>query len=149
MNINRTNEIQGSDNFVMLRANGNQYLAVSQPVFLNWLLEQGYIPEPGNIQKVLTAQYSNPTTESFTVLVNQTNTRLIITPISAFNDMTIELPIGTEQSTVVVTCSQQITNLTVTAPVGVSVQGAPASLGAGAFCTFMYDAINSQWLRVA
>ena len=143
MNINRSNEIQGSDNFVMLRANGNQFLAASQPVFLNWLLEQGYI------QKVLTAQYSNPATESFTVLVNQTNTRLIITPISAFNDMTIELPIGTEQSTVVVTCSQQITNLTVTAPVGVSVQGAPASLGAGAFCTFMYDAINSQWLRVA
>lgn len=143
MNINRTNEIQGSDNFVMLRANGNQYLAVSQPVFLNWLLEQGYI------QKVLTAQYASPVIEDFTVLVKQTNTRLIITPITAFDDMTIELPTGTEQSTVVITCSQQITNLTVTAPAGVSVQGAPASLGAGAFCTFMYDAINSQWLRVA
>ena len=104
-------------------------------------------------QPGLTKQTASPTSTGFTVTVaasTEDKIWLVLSPTGAFATGTIVLPVNADTfdgQSVLVTCSQAITTLTVTGTG--TINGAPTSLIANSFFEVKYNASVGQWFCVA
>lgn len=103
--------------------------------------------------KEMNTQYSAPSAAGFTVQVNDDDedTHLILIPTGTLADGTIKLPLVTnlrDKQKVLVSCTQQITTLTVDSNGTTAVNGAPSALGADDYFTLKYDLAVDAWYRV-
>jgi hypothetical protein len=147
MNLNRITTPTSGDMYVLWSGNSNQYSALSLGDFITYLEGTGIIPAPA---PEITSQYYAPSATGWTATVTVSNTRLIITPAAGYATATIALPsVAVDKDVVIVTCTNQVTTLTVTPGSGHSVTGAPAALAANAYFTLMFDSLTSTWYRTA
>ena len=97
------------------------------------------------------SQNSAPVTGAdITVGVNNNDTHLILTPAGTLATLTITLPDVSnlrDKQTLLVTSTQVITALTVTAT-GSSVNGTPTAMTAGGYFTLKYDLTLGTWNRI-
>lgn len=96
-------------------------------------------------------QYDAPNATDFSVTVNSTDgsdRHLLIVPAAGYADGTIVLPSTglVDKQTVLVTCTQAVTTLTITSDK--TVYGAPAALAADDFFTLKYDLTFDSWYRI-
>lgn len=98
------------------------------------------------------SQYSTPLTGA-NVLVgdNNNDTHLIIVPAGTIAAVTVTLPAVAnlrDKQTLLVTCTQIVTTLTIGANGASSVNGAPTAFTANGFFTLKYDLTLDSWNRV-
>jgi hypothetical protein len=100
----------------------------------------------------MVTQYSAPLTgATVTITDNKENVRLIITPAGTIANLTLTMPVVTntlDGQELLVSCTQIVSTLTITAPTGGAVVGAPSALTANGFFRLRYDAVLSTWYRV-
>lgn len=83
--------------------------------------------------------------------VSGASVHMLITPVAGYAAGTIVLPaVATviDGQEVLVTCTQSVTTLTVSANGATAVNGAPTTLAANAFFRLRFDEINDSWYRV-
>ena len=98
---------------------------------------------PGGFQ----TQYAAPNALSLSVLVNS-NSWLLLTPTVALAALELILPPSpTDGAEIKVTCTQEITSLTVSVAEA-TVTGAPTTIAAKGFFTMRFDTITHAWYRV-
>lgn len=99
-----------------------------------------------------TVTISSPIAGFNQVIAGTTNVWLILTPAGTLATGTVTLPVAAscfDGMVVLVTSSQAITTLTVTAGAGTTVVGAPTSLPAGGFFALRYNTLTLTWYCVA
>jgi hypothetical protein len=97
------------------------------------------------------SQYASPASTGFSVAIsdNDNDTHLILTPANTLAAGTIVLSATLrDKQLLIVSCSQQVTTLTIDGNGATSVNGAPTSLGANDFFTLKYDLVMKAWNRV-
>jgi hypothetical protein len=97
-------------------------------------------------------QYSAPV-DGGTVLVNDDNedTHLILTPAGLLNALTITLPALAnlrDKQVFIVSCTQEVTALTINGNGATVGTGAPAAFLADEYFTLKYDATLNIWYRI-
>lgn len=100
------------------------------------------------------SQYAAPAVTGFDVLINanDNDTHLILTPASTLAAGTLTLPTPAnlrDKQLLIVSCTQQVTALTVAGNGAAAVNGAPTTLGADDFFTIKYDLTLNTWNRIA
>lgn len=99
-----------------------------------------------------TVTRSAPVTGFSQVVSGTTSVWLIWTPAGTLATGTVTLPVAAscfDGMVVLVTSTQAVTALTVTAGAGTTVVGAPTALGAGGFFALRYNTLNLTWYCVA
>jgi len=96
-------------------------------------------------------QYEAPNATGFSLIVNSTDgtdRHLLIVPAAGYDAGTIVLPSTglVDKQTVLVTCTQAVTTLTITS--AKTLYGEPAALSADDFFTLKYDITFDSWYRV-
>ena len=98
-------------------------------------------------------QYSSPSATAFSVSItsDDSDRHLILTPLAGYADGTIVLPLAAtcrDGQTLLVNCTQAVTNLAITLNGAAGAVGAPTTLAANAFFTLKYDSPSTNWYRV-
>jgi len=96
------------------------------------------------------SQYSAPATGATVAITDENkDSHLILTPVGGIAALTITLPaIIRDKQTVLVTCTQTITTLTIEGNGAAAVNGAPATLVGNEFFTLKYDLAMNSWYRI-
>lgn len=97
-------------------------------------------------------QYSSPLTGTTVAITDSSaNTHLILTPAGTIAALTITLPLSSnavDKQEVLVSCSQIVSSLTISANGASSVVGGLSAFTAGGFMRLKYDALFNAWNRV-
>lgn len=144
--INQTDALEIWDQFVLYKGGCTDFRSVPQDVVLDWILENIPVitPASGIIQLF------NPNAD-FTVPVtnNPISTYLVMNPSIGIANGAITLPPLaelTDGQEVLVTSSQQISNLTVDGN-GAALIGVPNAMAASGFFTMKYEKVSQTWYR--
>ncbi|MEB3793857.1 MULTISPECIES: transcriptional regulator [unclassified Acinetobacter] len=145
--LNETDALGVGDQFVLYKGNCTDFRSVPQDVILSWILSN--IPVVKPVSAII--QPFNPNA-NFTKEIdnNAAGTYLVINPSAAIAVGTLVLPSVNsivDGQEVLVTSSQQITDLTIDAN-GATVIGAPDAMGATAFFKLKYEELSQTWYRV-
>lgn len=148
--------IEGSVRTLNLELSGDSYLSLDANNFLYKFgdtasINNGtYISINDDLETisllgglVVKNQYATPTTGT-TVTVAESTTVLTINPAGALLALTVAFPTGYDGRTVSFNCTQAVTTLTLS---GGTFIGAPTTLGAGGFASFVYSSGDSKWHR--
>lgn len=99
-------------------------------------------------------QYFAPNATGWSLLVappvNGENVFLLVTPVAGYAAGTITLPVQStciDGQSVIVSCTQAVTTLTVAGNGATAVNGAPTTLAANAFFRLRYDGPSKSWFR--
>jgi hypothetical protein len=143
-NINQLSSmdtLSGGDLLAVWAQNNGDTRKSSLTLLTSYL--QGVLVQPGS----LTTQYAAPSATGFAVTVATGDTWLILTPTGTLAVGAIILPSApTDKAEVIVTCTQIVTALTVSAG-GTTVTGAPTTLAANQGFTMRFDAATNAWYR--
>lgn len=98
-------------------------------------------------------QHAAPNANAFSVTivppVTNQNVFLALTPTAGFAAATLVLPtLPVDAQQVLVSCTQSVTTLTLTAPDAEAIHGGPTTLAAGAFFRLRFDGALGAWFRV-
>lgn len=94
-----------------------------------------------------TVQYATPTTGT-TVTVDPATTALLVNPAGTLLALTIAFPPGTDGKYLIISCSQILTGLTLTASGSDTILGAVTALAsANLFATYIFSATAGKWFR--
>lgn len=145
--LNTTDTLEAGDQVVLFRTKNGDYRAIPFDTLVQLILEQ--VPTP--VYQAATIQLFNPNA-NFTKEIdnNAAGTYLVMNPSTVIAAGTLVLPsINSivDGQEVLVTSSEQITNLTIDAN-GATVIGAPDAMGATAFFKLKYEELSQTWYRV-
>lgn len=145
--LNTTDTLEAGDQIVLFRTKNCDYRAIPFDSLVQLILEQ--VPTP--VYQAATIQPFNPN-GNFTKEIdnNAAGTYLVMNPSTVIAAGTLVLPsINSivDGQEVLVTSSQQITDLTIDAN-GATVIGAPDAMGATAFFKLKYEELSQTWYRV-
>lgn len=95
-------------------------------------------------------QYAAPSATGFSVTIAPAaaggNVRLLLTPAAGYAAGTLVMPSPVDGQEVLVSSTQAVTTLTVTA--SATLNGAPTTLAANGFFRMRYDGVLSGWYRI-
>lgn len=144
-NLNSTTTPSGSDQMVVYSATDGDTRKISIANFAAFL--QTLVATAAS----MVTQYAAPVTGATVTLIdNQENVRLILTPSGTLSTLTLTLPVVTNCSDgqeLLVSCTRTVTTLTISANGG-SVVGAPTAFAANGFFRLRFDAVLSTWYCV-
>lgn len=145
--LNTADSLMMGDQLVMYRGNCTDFRALPFDILVKEILD--LIPKPDF--KTPELQRFNPN-DNFTVDVdkNEVGTYLVINPSIAIDSGWINLPsvdIETDGYEVIVSCSEQINNLTIDGG-DKAVIGEPNAINATGFFKMKYDDLSHTWYRV-
>lgn len=150
-NLPSPSSLASSDYLAVFSGSLGQDAKATLTQLLTWL--QGQL----TASTTLIPQFASPNVSGFAVNVSPTvaggSVWLLSTPLAAYANLTINLPVGYDGQEVLVTSTQAVTGaLTVTgALVGAAnqpVNGAPATLAANGFFRLKFNAVNGSWYRI-
>lgn len=144
-NLSATDVIVSGDQFVTFKLSNGDNRKVAASVLLSYMQNNLVLPD-------FTTQYASPTITGETIFVIDSgiSVYLMLTPTDGFATMVIVFPLLSnivDKQEILITCSKQVTSLTIT-PNGAIVCGEPSSIIADGFFKMRYDAINTTWRRV-
>ncbi|WP_394651400.1 transcriptional regulator [uncultured Acinetobacter sp.] len=145
--LNTTDTLEAGDQVVLFRTKNCDYRAIPFDSLVQLILDR--VPTP--VYQAATIQPFNPN-GNFTKEIdnNAAGTYLVMNPSTVIAAGTLVLPsINSivDGQEVLVTSSQQITDLTINAN-GATVIGAPDAMGATAFFKLKYEELSQTWYRV-
>lgn len=145
--LNTTDTLEAGDQVVLFRTKNGDYRAIPFDTLVQLILDQ--VPTP--VYQAATIQLFNPNA-NFTKEIdnNAAGTYLVMNPSTVIASGTLVLPSISsivDGQEVLVTSSEQITNLTIDAN-GATVIGAPDAMGATAFFKLKYEELSETWYRV-
>ncbi len=145
--LNTTDTLEAGDQVVLFRTKNCDYRAIPFDTLVQLILDR--VPTP--VYQAATIQPFNPN-GNFTKEIdnNAAGTYLVMNPSTVIASGTLILPsINSivDGQEVLVTSSQQITDLTIDAN-GATVIGAPDAMGATAFFKLKYEELSQTWYRV-
>ncbi|MGQ0896231.1 transcriptional regulator [Acinetobacter baumannii] len=145
--LNTTDTLEAGDQVVLFRTKNGDYRAIPFDSLVQLILDR--VPTP--VYQAATIQPFNPN-GNFTKEIdnNAAGTYLVMNPSTVIAAGTLVLPsINSivDGQEVLVTSSQQITDLTIDAN-GATVIGAPDAMGATAFFKLKYEELSQTWYRV-
>ena len=139
--LSTASALQSGDQIAIWSANNGDSRKVSVSAL------SSYIEDTLDVSRELSTQYAAPNAASLSVLVSS-NSWLLLTPTVALDALQLILhPFPPDGSEIKVTCTQDITSLTVSA-VETTVTGAPTTIAANGFFTMRFDTITHAWYRV-
>ncbi|WPE80193.1 transcriptional regulator [Acinetobacter baumannii] len=146
--LNTTDKLDSGDQFVLYKANCSDFRGLPQDILLEWI--KANLPETPTQGKPV-VQHFNPNGDfSLPVENHPEGTYLLLNPASGITNGTLVLPVNSDvldQQQILLSCSQQITNLTINGN-GAAVTGAPNAISAEAFFKLQYDKLSGTWYRV-
>lgn len=147
-NLPTNNALSSADQVAVYSALLGGDSAPTLGTLLAWL--QGQLTGSGST----ITQYFAPNATGWSVqvapAVNGQNVFLLLTPTAGFAAGTITLPVQTtcvDGQSVIVSCTQSVTALTVAGNGATAVNGAPTTLAAGGFFRLRYDGPSKSWYR--
>lgn len=145
--LNTTDTLEAGDQVVLFRTKNGDYRAIPFDTLVQLILDQ--VPTP--VYQAATIQLFNPNA-NFTKIIdnNIAGTYLVMNPSTVIATGALVLPSVNDiidGQEVLVTSSQQITDLTIDAN-GATVIGAPDAMGATAFFKLKYEELSQTWYRV-
>ncbi|MDV7446168.1 transcriptional regulator [Acinetobacter baumannii] len=145
--LNQTDALETGDQFVIYKGGCTDFRAVPQDIVLQWVLDNIQIPAPISAK----IQRFNPNAV-FTVEIenNPVGTYLVMNPSISLASGTIKLPpfeSVTDGQELLVTSSQQITNLTIDGN-GAALIGDPNTIAASGFFKLKCERVSQTWYRV-
>ena len=142
----RIDEFAGEDLLVLLQNKSQDYRSGT----LNLLVD--FMQANLTFESAFASQYSSPLTgATVQVTDGSSNVHLMLSPAGTLAALTISLPAVAnlvDKQEVLVTSTQALTSLTISANGASNVFGAPTTLSAGGFFRFKYDSNQSNWNRV-
>ncbi|MEQ1073797.1 MULTISPECIES: transcriptional regulator [Acinetobacter] len=145
--LNKTDDVESGDQFVLWKANCGDYRGLSQSDLLSFL--QDNLSFPSNS---LATQYAAPNATGFNVLISNSSesSHLILTPIASYATGSITLPQSNnlkDKQELLVNSTQAVTTLTIMGN-GAVLNGAPTSLSVNGYFRLKYDKVMNTWYRV-
>jgi len=150
--LSGTDEINAGDSLSIYKQNAGDWRGTAISLLQAYLQANLTFPTMTGMAD-FTKQYFAPGITGFTAVITNGggNYWLILTPSMNFAAGAITLPALAnlvDNQEVMVTCSTQITTLTINLNGASAIQNGPASLAAGDFFKLKYDASGLTWYRV-